>query len=93
MAGWWPIGDIPISLVVKSLLGLACILLLVSAGILVIRWARTQTKDGIVTSTEILTQFRELHANGRLSDDEFQSIRSQLISQLQSEMKKDDKPG
>ena len=54
--------------------------------IYVIAKVREQTKESRSPSSEILSNFEELHASGELSDQEFRSIRSMLHQRMQSEM-------
>jgi uncharacterized membrane protein len=44
------------------------------------------TNEGAGAS-ELLTNFREMHAKGVLSDEEFRTIRTQLSARLQQELK------
>jgi uncharacterized membrane protein len=38
-------------------------------------------------ASDLLTNFREMHAKGVLSDEEFRTIRTQLSARLQQELK------
>jgi uncharacterized membrane protein len=49
------------------------------------RWRGDAAEDQPVTS-ELLTKFRELHARGGLSDDEYRTIKTKLATQLDSEL-------
>ena len=90
MAGLWPIDDPTVLVLVKSALGLAAILLVCAGGIGLIRRIRARTDGEKFTSSDILTRFRELHADGRLSDEEFQTIKNRLIEKLHSEINEDE---
>ncbi|MCS7304657.1 MAG: hypothetical protein NZ602_06055 [Thermoguttaceae bacterium] len=47
---------------------------------------RRLVASGRPTSHQWLSQFREMHSQGLLSDQEFQSIKSTLIPQIQQEI-------
>jgi uncharacterized membrane protein len=49
-----------------------------------IRSGMTEEEGG---ASELLTNFREMHAKGELSDEEFRTIRTQLSARLQRELK------
>lgn len=49
------------------------------------RWRGTAAGDGYSPS-ESLTNFRELHSRGGLSDEEFRTIKSKLANQLNAEL-------
>jgi uncharacterized membrane protein len=42
------------------------------------------------TASEMLTKFRELHARGTLSDEEFRTIKAKLATQLERELSNSD---
>ena len=44
-----------------------------------------------ISANELLTNFRELHSRGELSDEEFRTIKSKLSVELQNELKDSDK--
>jgi uncharacterized membrane protein len=50
---------------------------------------RTDTAD----SHDLLTNFRELHSQGDLSDDEYRTIKTMLAARLQEELKGKGKEG
>ena len=54
------------------------------------RWRGGAADDRPVTS-ELLTKFRELHARGGLSDDEYRTIKTKLARQLDIELNVNDK--
>ena len=49
-----------------------------------IRSGMTEEEGG---ASELLTNFREMHAKGELSDQEFRTIKTQLSARLQRELK------
>jgi len=44
-------------------------------------------------SSELLSKFRELHAEGDLSEEEFRTIKTTLAEQLQDELKDNEEKG
>ena len=58
---------------------------------LVERW-RKRSRSWGVTAGDQLSHFRELHAQGVLSKEEFDQIRAQLADKLREEMKLNDAP-
>lgn len=59
----------------------------VTAGVFVLaRKLRQQRGDGrTLTANELLAEFRGLHDEGELTDEEFNHIRARLVPQLQAE--------
>ena len=53
---------------------------------LVRRW-RGDSYDAQPSASELLTKFRELHARGGLSDDEYRTIKTKLAGQLDGQLK------
>ncbi len=53
---------------------------------LVGKW-RGRNSDDVQGTHELLTNFRELHAKGELSDVEYRTIKTQLAAKLQAELK------
>lgn len=49
-----------------------------------IRAGMTEEEGG---ASELLTNFREMHAQGELSDEEFRTIKTRLTARLQQELK------
>lgn len=93
MIGLWAIGDLPTPLLIKSAVGIAVILLLVAGAIALIRRIRIHTDDQVITSSEALTQFRELHDRGEISDEEYKSIKGRLVEKLHVEISDDKQSG
>ena len=58
-----------------------------AASIYFLRRYRDGTGDDRLSSSELLTKFRELHAKGELSDTEFRTIKTKLSAQLREELK------
>jgi len=66
---------------------------LISLGAYIVANWRGAINQDTVGPSELLTNFRELHAKGELSDEEFRTIRSKLGSELQQELRDSDKTG
>jgi uncharacterized membrane protein len=64
----------------------AAIFALLALAIAVLRRFRGGAADDRPTANELLTKFRELHARGGLSDDEYRTIKTKLAAQLQTEL-------
>jgi uncharacterized membrane protein len=56
------------------------------------RW-RDSAEEEQPTASEMLTKFRELHARGTLSDEEFRTIKAKLATQLERELSDNDDTG
>jgi len=84
------IGDLFAHPAARAALWLAILLALIAGAIQIIRRIRAQAVGDEPPSSEIMTNFREMHATGRISDEEYRSIKSRLIERLQSEINDDD---
>ncbi len=73
----------PLSLAVLSF---AVIFLLIAAGAYVVSKFRDVAEDDRLDANELLTNFREMHSRGELSDQEFRNIKSNLAQQLRNEL-------
>ncbi|MFP6658854.1 MAG: SHOCT domain-containing protein [Pirellulales bacterium] len=56
------------------------------------KWRGTK-EDNKLSTSELLTKYREMHSRGELSDEEFRNIKSRLANQLQNELSDTDKLG
>lgn len=66
---------------------------LIAIGVYVVgRFRGGDSKDQL-TASDHLTKFREMHATGELSDEEFRTIKTQLASQLQASVNDAEKTG
>jgi hypothetical protein len=65
---------------------------LVAIGVYVISKVRADVKHTEPGASQLLTRFKDLHAQGQLSDEEFKTIKSQLAERLQHELSDTDKP-
>jgi uncharacterized membrane protein len=64
----------------------AVIFALLALAVAALRRFRGDAADDRPTANELLTKFRELHARGGLSDDEYRTIKTKLATQLQTEI-------
>ena len=69
----------------------AVILGLLACAVIGLRKWRGDAADDQPGASELLTKFRELHARGGLSDDEYRTIKTKLATQLDSELSSNDK--
>lgn len=69
----------PLSL---GIVALAAIILLVAAGAYVVSRFRGDAEEDMLDANQMLTNFREMHSRGELSDEEFRNIKSKLAQQL-----------
>ena len=77
----------------RSALLLAAIFLVTALGFAVMRKLRGPTARDERPSSELMTKFRELHARGGLSDEEYQTIKTKLAARLQVELSDNDSTG
>jgi uncharacterized membrane protein len=75
------------------LLLLACVLALSALTLYAARSFRGSAGQTDLRASEMLTKFRELHAKGELSTEEYRTIRTKLARQLQEELKDIDETG
>jgi uncharacterized membrane protein len=71
----------------QAALWFAVIFALSALVILVLRRWRGGSYDAQPSASELLTKFRELHARGGLSDDEYRTIKTKLAGQLDVQLK------
>lgn len=77
----------PLSL---AALWFAAILALLALAILVARRFRGGAADDRPQASELLSKFREVHARGGLSDDEYRTIKTKLAAELHTELNDSD---
>jgi uncharacterized membrane protein len=63
---------------------------LVAGGIYVIGRVRASLRGKDPPSSQWMTNFKELHAKGELSDEEYRTIKSVLAERLESELNSTD---
>ncbi len=65
---------------------------LLAVGVYVIGRVRGGLREREPKSSELLTNFQQLHAQGELDDEEFRTIKAMLTAKLQQELNETDKP-
>ena len=60
---------------------------MVTTAVLAIRKIRSKTLQQEPTASDLLSNFRELHAQGELTDAEFRTIEAMLTARLREELK------
>jgi uncharacterized membrane protein len=71
----------------QAVLSVATLLVLMMVGYYVVRKFRDHTTHDQRTPNDMLTNFREMHQQGDISDKEFRKIKSVLGPQIQEELK------
>ncbi len=62
------------------------LLMIVAVGWYVVGKFRDRSENDQETSSNLLTNYRELHSQGNLSDAEYRNIKSVLATKLQDEL-------
>lgn len=65
----------------------AAIFALTALAMAVVRRYRDRKADDMSDTSDMMSKFRELHAEGGLSDEEFRTIKTKLASELSAELK------
>jgi uncharacterized membrane protein len=66
----------------QAALWFAAIFALLALSILVLRRWRGGSAEDRLSSSELLTKFREMHVRGTLSEEEYRTIKTKLATQL-----------
>jgi uncharacterized membrane protein len=74
-------------------LGVTLVAILVVIGIYVVGRVKSSFREGGISTNELLTNFRELHSRGELSDVEYRTIKATLSARLEQELKDSGKEG
>ncbi|MFW6171798.1 MAG: hypothetical protein ACODAD_15025 [Planctomycetota bacterium] len=74
----------------RLVLWVAILLIIMAIAYYVVRRFRDRIDDDQQTASELLTNFREIHQEGDISEVEFRTIKTVLGQQLQEETKKAD---
>ena len=69
----------------------AVIFALMALAILGMRRWRGGSADDRLSSSQLLTKFRELHVRGSLSDDEYRTIKTKLAAEIEAKLNGNDK--
>lgn len=71
----------------------AFVAVLVAVGIYVVAKVRRSFMESGAGASDLITNFRELHSQGELSDEEYRNIKATLAARLQSQLKGRSKEG
>jgi hypothetical protein len=66
---------------------------LTAIGVYIVKRYRDRKGDDQPKASELLTNFREIHSQGGLSDEEFRTIKAQLAARMQREINDNDDKG
>ena len=77
----------------RAILLFAALAALIAVGIYVILRVRQSMRETGPTASELITNFREMHAEGKLDDEEFREIKSMLSQRLKQELNGNDQAG
>ena len=77
----------------ELVLGIAILAILVAIAYYVIKKIRPKPVQKEPKASQWLSKFRELHSQGKLSDEEFRTIKTALAAQLQEELRDNDEEG
>jgi uncharacterized membrane protein len=72
-----PTGQLVVMLAICAALG--------AVGIYLVAHFRNAAREQGPTSSDLMTNFRELYSRGELSDEEYRTIKTKLASRLQNE--------
>jgi len=70
----------------RSAIWFAAIFVMTAIVFHVLRKYRDREADNMVETSEMMTNFRDLHAEGGLSDEEFRTIKTKLADELRTEL-------
>ena len=73
--------------VASAVLWVAVFLVMLAVGYYVVRRFRDRIDDDRQTASDLLTNFREMHQEGDISETEFRTIKTVLGRKLQEELK------
>lgn len=63
----------------------AVLAVMIAVAVYIVTKVRAGLRDSDNDASDMLTKFREIHAKGDLSDEEFRTIKTHLADQLQDE--------
>jgi uncharacterized membrane protein len=81
---------IPFEAVARVLFWLAVIVFLLAGLVYLMRHLRDHEENEGTGTGDLMTSFRDIHARGQLSDEEYRAIKSRLSTRMQGELKRDD---
>ncbi|MBC19064.1 MAG: hypothetical protein CMJ74_02235 [Planctomycetaceae bacterium] len=71
----------------------AAVVALIAIGAYAVSKWRDATDDDTNSASELLTNFREMHSRGDLTDEEFRTIKARLSYEMKEEIKNSDHAG
>ncbi len=71
----------------KAVLWVAVLMVMLTVGYYMLRRFRDRIDDDRQTASDLLTNFREMHHEGDISETEFRTIKTVLGRKLQEELK------
>lgn len=77
----------------QVIIGVAGLAIMIVIGAYVIGLARGGLQGRDTSPSDLLSNFREMHSQGELADEEFRTIKGMLGAQLRNEVKSDDESG
>jgi uncharacterized membrane protein len=77
----------------QTLLWGAALAALIAVGFFILRKTRPSPENKELTTSQMLSNFRELHTAGQLSDAEYRTIKTALSAQLNDELKETGETG
>ena len=78
--------------VANFVLMLALAAALIASGVYLISRVRASVRNRQPPSSDWMTNFRELHAQGELTDEEYRTIKAVLAERLEQELNSTDEP-
>lgn len=75
---------------IQAAVSLAIVAVLTIGAVYGVKKWRDRAEKDRPHASDLLTKFRELHARGSLSDEEFRTIKTKLAAQLDQELSKSD---
>jgi hypothetical protein len=78
---------LPVADMARFAAGLAAIAVLIGAGILLMVKLRGRVNRNPNIASEAMSNFREIHSQGGLSDKEFRNIKTLLADRLEGELR------
>jgi len=73
--------------IAEAVLWVSVLLMLLAVGYYLVRRFRDRIDDDRPTASDLLTNFREMHHEGDISETEFRTIKTVLGRKLQEELK------
>ncbi|HJN66268.1 MAG TPA: hypothetical protein QF761_08700 [Pirellulales bacterium] len=77
----------------RAIMLLAAIVALVAVGVYIVSKWRGAADDDTISTSELLSNFREMHSRGELTNEEFRTIKTRLSYELKTESKDTDHEG